>query len=643
MDWTTAEMIKLKNVTLNMYKTIETEQCFEVEPNVTVLVGQNESGKTAILEVLTKSNPYLVDQHILDIDRDYPRRYQRHSEKRAPGVAVFAGTFALSDELVNQIQRKVGLGTFDQNEVLVTRRYDSETFEIENLEVDGKAFINHMFTFSEIEDDDEYRTRVLQAISSSDIGPILTDLTDDGQFDLVELINRVYVENEDSDQQVRDYVAKACIEPYLPKFLYYDEYYQLPPEINVYELRHNQPVSREAKTSQALVELAGLEIDLLLGDDDEKVERALEDASHRLTATLRTYWKRDDAPRIVLRMSKASILRGQPALIIRVENDENEGGLPLESRSKGFKYFFSFMVWFSKIQEDEDIDYVLLLDEPGLSLHGTAQADLLDFFEHLAKTYQIIYTTHSQFMIDFSRLNRVRTVSKKGNQSGTQISDNLNDGDRDALLLLQAALGYNIVQSLFIGENNLIVEGFSDYLYLHAMSSILRTQGRTGLSLGITIVSIGGVDKAASFIALFRGNGLDIVSLLDTIGDSAGKQRIDDLIKREIVHAKNVRYFNEFAANGAKEADIEDVFEKREYLQLYNGAFEDRRDIGVSELEESISRVTQQIRKILKKHYNHTRPAKYFARTGDEQEFLSQETLDRFEKMFKEVNRRFKK
>ena len=366
---------------------------------------------------------------------------------------------------------KLDPDTFNQHKVIVTRQYNADAFEIHDLQVDGNAFLDHLFTFSDIGNDDEYRSDVLEAISSLDLEPTLTRLTDDGQLELVELIRNVFEDNEDSDNPVRDYIAQIWLEPNFPKFLYYDEYYQLPPEINLYELRHNQPVSRDAKTSQALVELAGLEIDLLLGDDDEKVERALEDASHTLTATLRTYWKRDDAPRIILRLSKASIQRGQPALIVRVENNENEGGLPLESRSKGFKYFFSFMVWFSKIQEDDDVDYVLLLDEPGLSLHGTAQADLLGFFEDLAKSYQIIYSTHSQFMIDFSRLNRVRTVWNSRNQAGTQISDHLNDGDRDALLILQAALGYNIAQSLLIGEKNLIVEGYSDYLYLQTMSS----------------------------------------------------------------------------------------------------------------------------------------------------------------------------
>lgn len=639
-------MIKLKKVTINKYKCIETEQSFDVEDDITVLVGKNESGKTAILEAIAKSNPILGDQHRLRADRDYPRKYNNIPRFQPVEDIAFAGTFTLSDEWFSHIQYMVGEKTFSQREFTAVRRYGADSIDIEGLEVDSALFLDYMFNHSELQEDADYREEVIAALPTTaqqeDYVEMITRLEDDGQIVLHDLIREVFEGRENSTDPVHDYIAEDLIKAHLPRFLYYDEYYELPPEININEIGNRQAVSRDAKTSQALVELAGIDARVLLADDDERVERALEDASHRLTATLRTYWKRDDAPRIILRISKASIQRGQPALIIRVENDENEGGLPLESRSKGFKYFFSFMVWFSKIQEDEDVDYILLLDEPGLSLHGTAQADLLGFFEYLADSHQIIYTTHSQFMIDFSRLNRVRAVWNSRNQAGTQVSDNLNDGDRDALLLLQAALGYNIAQSLFIGENNLIVEGFSDYLYLHAMSSILRRQGRTGLALDITIVSIGGVDKAASFIALFRGNGLEIVCLLDTFGDSTGKQRIDDLIQREIIRAKNVRYYDEFAASAAKEADIEDIFTKCEYLQLYNGAFEDRRDIEFSELEKGISRISQQIRKILKKHYNHTRPAKYFARIGDEQDLLSQETLERFETMFKEINKRFK-
>ena len=634
-------MMKLKKVTINRYKSIETEQRFEVEPDITVLVGQNESGKTAILEALTNSNPYMEDQHRYDIDRDFPRRFPRPASKQTPDFNVYQGVFVLSDELLNGIQLEVGVDTFNQNEVIVTRQYNADTFEIHDLQVDGNAFLDHLFTFSDIGNDDEYRSDVLEAISSLDLEPILTRLTDDGQLELVALIRNVFEDNEDSENPVRDYIAQSWLEPYLPKFLYYDEYYQLPPEINLYELRHNQPETPDAKTCQALLQLADVDLDLLLGDDDEKIERALEDASRRLTDTLRKYWTMDDAPRIVLRPTKASIQRGQPALIVRVENDPDEGSLPLDSRSKGFKYFFSFMVWFSRIQEDDDVEYILLLDEPGLSLHGSAQAYLLRFLEDLSRTYQIIYTTHSPFMIDSARLYRVRTVSKKISLAGTQISDNLYDGDRNALFPLQAALGVNITQSLFVGENNLIVEGISDVLYLSTMSSILRGIGCEGLLQSVILVPISGMDKAASFISLFHGNGLDIVCLLDTFEDAAAKQRVDDVIKRQYISKKSVRYFNEFADNEGNEADIEDMFEKSEYLKLYNETFTERRDIAESELDNSVNRVTQQIRKILKKNYNHTRPAKYIAKIGNEGEFLSQETLERFETMFKEINKQF--
>ena len=97
-------------------------------------------------------------------------------------------------------------------------------------------------------------------------------------------------------------------------------------------------------------------------------------------------------------------------LNIRIYNSKHRVTLPLKNRSKGFLWFFSFLVWFSKIQGDKNSNYILLLDEPGLSLHASAQNDLLRFIdEKLAPEYQVIYTTHSPFMIDSLKLNEVRT------------------------------------------------------------------------------------------------------------------------------------------------------------------------------------------------------------------------------------------
>ena len=86
-----------------------------------------------------------------------------------------------------------------------------------------------------------------------------------------------------------------------------------------------------------------------------------------------------------------------------------------------FRSFFSFLVWFKKIQEDNSNNYILLLDEPGLNLHASAQDNLLRFLKDLSVDYQIIYTTHSPFMIESDNLTKVRTVFETEN--GSIVSD----------------------------------------------------------------------------------------------------------------------------------------------------------------------------------------------------------------------------
>ena len=97
-------------------------------------------------------------------------------------------------------------------------------------------------------------------------------------------------------------------------------------------------------------------------------------------------------------------------LNVRIENSRTYTSLPFNARSKGFTWFVSFLVWFKKLQEDKDKNIIILLDEPGLNLHAAAQNDLLKFIKDLSQTYQVIYTTHSPFMVDSIDLNKVRTI-----------------------------------------------------------------------------------------------------------------------------------------------------------------------------------------------------------------------------------------
>ena len=261
--------------------------------------------------------------------------------------------------------------------------------------------------------------------------------------------------------------------------------------------------------------------------------------------------------------------------------------------------------------------------------------------EDLSKNYQIIYSTHSPFMIDSNRLDRVRTVVET--KEGSLVSDSIQEKDPNTLFPLQAALGYDLAQNLFISKNNLLVEGPADLLYLSTMSNILETNGREGLKDSITIVPIGGLDKVATFISLLRGSQLNIVCLLDTFTDAKGRQKVEDLIAAKIAKDKNIRYFDEFANNGGNQADIEDLFTKEDYLKCFNRAFvKEFGEIQIADLNPSIKPIIIQInKKIGRDRFNHYKPAIKLVESVPDISFFEETTLNNFERVFKEVNKLF--
>jgi predicted ATP-dependent endonuclease of OLD family len=90
-----------------------------------------------------------------------------------------------------------------------------------------------------------------------------------------------------------------------------------------------------------------------------------------------------------------------PILQLRIKNDRHRVTVSLDERSCGFIWFFSFLAYFNNVEQADETELILLLDEPGLSLHACAQADLLRLIdERLAPRHQVLYTTHSPFMVD---------------------------------------------------------------------------------------------------------------------------------------------------------------------------------------------------------------------------------------------------
>jgi len=634
-------MIALKKVTINKYKSIETEQSFKVEPDVTVLVGKNESGKSAILEAILKSNPYVETAQKFDPIRDFPRQYQQEFRKSDADVNVVRSILNLPVKFVAAMKLETGQSLFTCSEIVQSRFYREQNTTYEQVDVNVSDFLDFRFAQYQVEDEN-LRNMIRRGMSYGEFMALFDGYAEDGEpaNALLDEFNSYFHEDVISDDSVTRYIFQKFIHPAMPKYLYYDEYHQLPVEIDLRQLRSDNLDRKDLKTARALVELADLDVSSLLDEDYETYKIIVEYAGQQVTSKLRQYWETNPNLHVEFEVPRQPNVHGNPVLKIRVRSDDGGMTLPLESHSRGFQWFFSFFVWFSKIQEDNDNQYILLLDEPGLNLHASAQANLLQFIEDLSKDYQVIYTTHSPFMIESDKLHRVRTVFE--GKAGTQISDAVNEIDPDTLFPLQAALGYDIVQNLFISKKNLVVEGVSDLTYLTVMSAILEGESRIGLRSDIAIVPVGGADKVATFIALIRGQKkLKIACLLDTFIEYPKKQKIEDLIDYGVIAKNRVRYFHQFAKNGKLEADIEDMFEPEEFLCLYNDTL--NHNLKFEDLDQSISRIVEQIRKKHRKFHAHYQVAKTLAARGVDVDFFSDATLDRFENMFQEINNLFTK
>jgi predicted ATP-dependent endonuclease of OLD family len=322
--------------------------------------------------------------------------------------------------------------------------------------------------------------------------------------------------------------AEQVFLPFLPKFMYFSEYQKMPGRIAIdkyIEKASTETLSANEKVFEALLSLANTSV------AEIKEAKKLEDlinktrgVSSKITREIFSYWSQNKHLKVDFRCDMAKPGDEAPfnsgyVFSTRIENTRHDSTVSFDERSAGFVWFFSFLIWFNKLQK-ENRNLFVLLDEPGLTLHAKAQADLIRFFkDKITPKFQLIYTTHSPFMLDFSDILSARTVEDATGDNdevlGTKVGSRVLSKDKDTVFPLQAAFGYDITQTLFIGKNTLLVEGPSDILYLHYFSNLLEKLGRTSLSKAWTVCPSGGIDKIQSFVSLFGGNALKVASLTD--------------------------------------------------------------------------------------------------------------------------------
>ena len=650
--------MKLKKIQVTNFRSVEDSKEFDIDP-VTCLVGKNEAGKSAILLALAALNPYKTTPVVLDKERDYPRskltQYdQIHGDEDA---VVIRTTWKLDESDVEAIAEDLGEDVLLCPLVEVSRRY-GHNIEVD-AQLDHEAAVEHfcnLFALSAPE-----RSMLKSPATVDELIIVLKGLESPKEK------HERLLEYLDKNGNARSHLEKFVIDA-LPRMMYVSAYDRMDGGIQIEDTLERietqeikQAKHRGSRLFVEFLEYAGVAIDEITDVTTyETFNAMLQAASTAITSQILEYWSQNPDLYVEVRIDEAR--QDDPAPFdqgtiarARIRNNLHHVDTPFSERSAGFVWFFSFLVKFAQVQKNSESPVILLLDEPGLSLHGKAQGDLLRFIDDiLAPSHQVIYSTHSPFMVPADELHRVRIVEDKVHVDatrrksyGTKVSQDVLNVEADTLFPLQGALGYEATQTLFVGEHTLLVEGPSDILYLKALSAVLKAHDRTSLDLRWTICPAGGIDKIMPFVSLFAGKELHVAVLSDEAKGTKGK--VNKIRKSEVLQAGHFFTVADFIDKD--EGDIEDIFDTEIYAEIVNRSYNlpDNYRVTAEKLVQDTStpRLVKKVEALFNvmpdtiQVFDHYTPADWLIRNAEvlhEKSEQTMRTLSVAERIFKKFN-----
>ena len=636
--------MKLVRARVTNFKSIDDSGWVDID-EVTSMVGKNESGKTAFLGALKRLNPVDNDQEF-EL-KDYPRKgyvkYRRVHEA-TPQDAITA-VFTLSADEKAELASHMGKDVLLSQTVTVFKNYKNQ-FRWE-FEMDEHAMVQHILSDSELPPEIQEHAGAAQTINSL-IGVL--EALDVKPVAVGRLITNLYKQfsQQSARQKVEEFLHSA-----LPKFVYFDEYSTMRGRISIQDIcrrvEAGEEVDESDRTFMSLLALVGADpLDLASETNYEYLKAELESASISISDEMFQYWAQNKQLRVEFDLSPADPndippLNEGTILHVRIWNNRHRVSVPFDDRSKGFVWFFSFLTYFSRIEEQEKCDLVLLLDEPGLNLHALAQADFLRFIdERLAPKHQVVYTTHSPFMINLNHLDRIRTVQDVDDR-GTVISADTLSNDQETIFPLQVALGHNLANTLFLAPHCLMVNSPSDLIYLQVLGEMCASNGYQRLDPRWVVIPVGGADNLPTFVSLLGENYVSVAVLMDVTPKS--KEKLEHINRNSVIQRDNPVKWVE--VQKIRTAGIEDIFDAQFYLSIVNEAYADElpERLSMKAISAKDPRIAERISAYFKQHdiadgvFDSYRPASYLLKNhAFLRSQISDETIERAVSMFQRVN-----
>lgn len=610
--------MELKRFRVTNFRSVADSGWIEVD-RVAALIGVNESGKTNLLLPLWKLHPAREGE--IQPTSDYPKKMFGEIRENPRAYYFIQAEFDASS-LAPTLARLTGEDEAQLHIILVSRNYEGkyrlkfpdcvtaeeiEATEIEKIlqtaykdieqsktlktEENAKTEIlsvlqvqaDHLIDASA---QDASELKVLVAVlkkllpeehaKSSVIIPRLTQAIE-ALEEMVQLLSRPAPEQR---EKVFETVIRA-----MPKFVYYSNYGNLDSEIylpHVVENLKRQDLgakeAAKARTLRVLFKFVRLEPDeiLELGQDfkdpddpnrrptDEEIAEITENKRERsillqsawttLTERFREWWKQGNY--------RFRFEADGNHFRIWVSDDKRPEEIELESRSTGLQWFLSFYLIFLVESENAHRNAILLLDEPGLSLHPLAQLNLSQFFDGLAETNQILYTTHSPFLVDADRLDRARKIYVAADGT-TKATENLREGAEEAsqagaAYAVYSAINLNVAESMLLGCQPIIVEGATDQHYLTTIKTLLIRAGKITPKRELVFPPSGGTKMARIIASILTGRD-EILPIVLLDSDTMGKKMANEMRSGLYEEApERVLTIGQFT--GLDNTEVEDLF-----------------------------------------------------------------------------------
>ncbi|HCV05329.1 MAG: OLD family endonuclease [Gammaproteobacteria bacterium] len=527
--------------------------------DVTALIGENEAGKTNLLLPLWKFNPTAAGEiSLLD---DMPRSRYAEMRNKPESYRFIYCEFEL-DESDIELAKSYGIEAKEGTTIIARRNFAGQY----GFEFPDFPDVNFIDTFNpalekptENENEEPNKGPSLWVRFKNRL-PHFVYYSNYGNLD-----DQIYLPHVVENMERKDLGQREAAKTRTLKVLF--DLVNLSAEEMLELARSTGVVERVNQQGQRVGNVTNKTDDEIQEDDKQLRERLalLQSASSKLTKSFADWWKQGNY--------RFRLVADGNYFRILVADDRRPEEIELENRSAGLQWFLSFFLVFTYESEDTHEEAIVLLDEPGHSLHPLAQRDLTAFFNNLAKTNQLIFTTHSPFMIDADRLDRVRKVFV-GEGGSTEASSDLGvtrgaNGlkDKGATYAVHSALNLTVAESLLLGCQPIIVEGPSDQHYLTAIKSILISKKKIAPKLELVFPPSGGAKTAKIIASILSGRDDDLPKvLLDS--DIAGKQAIKSLQDDLYSGAKDKVIETDEVFSDLKGTEIEDLLPTSLVIQV---------------------------------------------------------------------------